>query len=71
MLKTLLILQGALPPFDTVEDDQPDLDAGSIQKRGGPVTLNQINTDDIINAIGYGPLQVRRGQLDWSVTKQN
>lgn len=58
-------LQGALPAFDQQEGVERSL--ASVQGSGyhnGGVRSNlheKINTDDIINSIGYGPLQVCPG----------
>ena len=55
--------QGALPAFDRLEDVEGSQTSvqGSGYHNGGVPAREQINTDEIINSIGYGPLQVCRG----------
>ena len=60
--------QGSLPTFDTLDADGSQT---TIQRKGyhdgGPPSNDQINTDEIINSIGYGPLQVSvHAEWKWS-----
>ena len=66
--------QGALPAFDRLEDIEGSQINVKVSEyhNGGVPTPEQINTDEIINAIGYGPLQVCQGRTQrtwkWSST---
>lgn len=55
--------QGALPAFDRLEDVEGSQTSvqGPGYHNGGVPVREQINTDEIINSIGYGPLQVCQG----------